>query len=610
MSINSDDMSEVSCLKTKLSFPLALLTASIHWRYNPIFMRILKILLLLSTLISASTLSAASEETMKNSVLKLKTYDRETVGGNYYFSHWGSAVAIEGNKILTNAHVILNADGDKPTGLYEVCRSVATKRYPVCFSVAKLISYDTVADLALLELTVPAGKDVVTYSPQSLSIGSKVITYGYPAIGGTNVTRTEGKIGGTEGENYKFDGTIDRGNSWGGAFDQDGKLVGIPYAVSSDNGVIGYIIPVSTIRDFLAGKTYDIQKYSSSLDKAFASYISNIQKLFQSTTTLKTKYVTIKDFSKAGFSLKTATESKDRSIFDYRFIDKLERVAIMVSCSRDASWLKSSQELAEISLREKGKSTLMTYTGKYLDNKKQYYISTLVAKDATNGQKLVGSTIFSKDAPMCASYIIANDGFGKDRALYDKAVSLIQWIKFSNQKSPTKKYVSSFFQIESLPENVYISEGTSVESLTILPQIYMSFGFGEYSTLGTLDVYTFKKRDDYMNIGYASRNYYQGETYTFSDFYNRYKTLTDATVRDQVIESKNGKKMVFTTIDESTSEIPRTKVIVFYPFKTQAGEYKAYQAVFQYETRNGFYITELESFFKSLDLPGTSPFTP
>jgi hypothetical protein len=145
----------------------------------------------------------------------------------------------------------------------------------------KLISYDTVADLAVLELATSAGKDFIKYSNQSLSIGSSVIAYGYPAIGGSNITRTEGKIWGTEGENYKFDGTIDHGNSGGGAFDKDGKLVGIPYAVSSDNGVIGYIIPVNTVKEFLAGKTYDIQKHKTAPEQAFLTYIKIFKNSFK-----------------------------------------------------------------------------------------------------------------------------------------------------------------------------------------------------------------------------------------------------------------------------------------------------------------------------------------
>ena len=53
---------------------------------------------------------------------------------------------------------------------------------------------------------------------------------------------------------YKIDANIDAGNSGGGAFDKDGKLIGIPYVASVGYSTLGYIIPVSMIRDFLDGK--------------------------------------------------------------------------------------------------------------------------------------------------------------------------------------------------------------------------------------------------------------------------------------------------------------------------------------------------------------------
>ena len=115
--------------------------------------------------------SAGGEEVMMGSVLKLKTYDREVIGDNYYFSHWGSAVLLDSKHVITNAHVILDAKNTKPTGFYELCRYQASKKEPLCFGTAKLISYDTVADLALLELQSPiSGVKNISYSDTKLSI--------------------------------------------------------------------------------------------------------------------------------------------------------------------------------------------------------------------------------------------------------------------------------------------------------------------------------------------------------------------------------------------------------------------------------------------------------
>jgi V8-like Glu-specific endopeptidase len=68
---------------------------------------------------------------------------------------WGSAVLLDSNRIITNAHVVLNEQSNTPTGKYEICRSSPDKKDPECFTTGKLISYDTVADLAVLELAKP-----------------------------------------------------------------------------------------------------------------------------------------------------------------------------------------------------------------------------------------------------------------------------------------------------------------------------------------------------------------------------------------------------------------------------------------------------------------------
>jgi hypothetical protein len=98
---------------------------------------------------------------------------------------------------------------------------------------------------------------------------------------------------------YKFDGTIDRGNSGGGAFGSDGKLVGMPYAVKSNNGSIGYIIPISRIIDFLAGKTDNIEKYTTKTNTNFPLYIKSVGLLYKNPNLLKTKYIEIKNAGKS-----------------------------------------------------------------------------------------------------------------------------------------------------------------------------------------------------------------------------------------------------------------------------------------------------------------------
>lgn len=85
---------------------------------------------------------------------------------------------------------------------------------PKCFLSARLLSYDTEADLALLrpESSIPSFL-VTSFSEKKIDLASTVNIYGYPAIGGRTITSTSGKIAGFENSVYKLDATIDHGNS-------------------------------------------------------------------------------------------------------------------------------------------------------------------------------------------------------------------------------------------------------------------------------------------------------------------------------------------------------------------------------------------------------------
>ena len=139
------------------------------------------------------TAIAADDSAMIGSVMKVKTYERNSIDGNYTFSHYGSAVLIDSKRIITNAHVVLDADGKTPTGYYEICKSEKNKKVPTCFTTAKLISYDTIADLAVLELVAPitGAKGVTFADKKELPVATSVVVYGYPSIGGMSITRTE-----------------------------------------------------------------------------------------------------------------------------------------------------------------------------------------------------------------------------------------------------------------------------------------------------------------------------------------------------------------------------------------------------------------------------------
>lgn len=72
------------------------------------------------------------------------------MNGTYEFLGHGSAVLIGKNKIITNAHVVLNED-DVPTGNYSLCISTNFEKGPACVTTLRLLQYDKANDLAILE---------------------------------------------------------------------------------------------------------------------------------------------------------------------------------------------------------------------------------------------------------------------------------------------------------------------------------------------------------------------------------------------------------------------------------------------------------------------------
>ena len=162
----------------------------------------------------------------------------------------GSGVVIEGNRILTNAHVVLyasqvqiqaNQAGDK---LLATVEAIAPG---IDLAVLKLDDnsfFKTHAPLARAT-TLPSIKDAV-------------LAYGYPT-GGTSLSITKGIVSriefvpysiGMMGLRIQIDAAINPGNSGGPAVVGD-KMIGLSFSKLNDAENIGYIIPNEEIDLFL-----------------------------------------------------------------------------------------------------------------------------------------------------------------------------------------------------------------------------------------------------------------------------------------------------------------------------------------------------------------------
>jgi S1-C subfamily serine protease len=162
----------------------------------------------------------------------------------------GSGVIIKGNRILTNAHVVMYAS------------QVYVQPYQSADKIpAKVTAIAPGIDLALL--TVEDKNFFSDHPPLPMSevmpkTGQKVNAYGYP-MGGTGVSVTGGIISriefspyyyNTAGLRIQVDAALNPGNSGGPAI-SDNEVIGIVFSGIRQAENIGYIIPIEEVNIFL-----------------------------------------------------------------------------------------------------------------------------------------------------------------------------------------------------------------------------------------------------------------------------------------------------------------------------------------------------------------------
>jgi S1-C subfamily serine protease len=172
----------------------------------------------------------------------------------------GSGFVIDGNLIMTNAHVVRDA------------RQLLIKRNNVADpAVATVVFQGDDCDLAVLKVEDAAFLKGI----KPLKVGglpkarSRVTTYGFP-MGGEQVSSTSGIVSRVEWTGYSHSGVdahlaiqtdaaINPGNS-GGPVWQDGKVVGVAFQGFTGLDNVGFFIPTPVVEHFLtdiADKRYD-----------------------------------------------------------------------------------------------------------------------------------------------------------------------------------------------------------------------------------------------------------------------------------------------------------------------------------------------------------------
>jgi len=163
----------------------------------------------------------------------------------------GSGFIIEGNVILTNAHVVTNSM------FIQVRRAGASNKYH-----ATVMAIDYESDLAILSVVEKEffiGLNPLPFGTLA-KVRDKVAVYGFPD-GGDKLSITEGVVSRIDHVEYAYSGalllacqidaSINSGNS-GGPVVYDNKIVGVAFqGMGGDYENIGYMIPTPIVNHFL-----------------------------------------------------------------------------------------------------------------------------------------------------------------------------------------------------------------------------------------------------------------------------------------------------------------------------------------------------------------------
>ncbi len=219
------------------------------------------------------SLPAASPELIRKSLVRIQTVSQDPD----YTTPWntgaigqgiGAGFVIDGNRVLTNAHVVSNSRK------IWITREGDSTRYP-----AKIQHIANDCDLAVLQPLNPnffKGMRSLEFDGIP-DIESSVTVYGYP-IGGDRASVTRGIVSRIDFQEYshsgadshlviQIDAAINPGNS-GGPVMQDGKVVGVAFQGYSGDVAqnTGYMIPTSVVKRFL--KDIDDGRYDHYVDLA------------------------------------------------------------------------------------------------------------------------------------------------------------------------------------------------------------------------------------------------------------------------------------------------------------------------------------------------------
>lgn len=188
--------------------------------------------LLLLLLVSAGTSAASSPPEWENWVLKIDVIRKD---GR---RELGSGVLIAPERLLTNCHVLTNAN------------KIRVSRGEESWLASGDMG-DTFRDLCLLKLPGHPGKPPPIAEPDGVKVGQSVYAVGYS---GGKFTVNKGHIKGLftcacdGGKVVQTSAQFNPGASGGGLFNDDGELIGILTFKSHSGGIFHFAVPIGWMK--------------------------------------------------------------------------------------------------------------------------------------------------------------------------------------------------------------------------------------------------------------------------------------------------------------------------------------------------------------------------
>jgi len=198
--------------------------------------------------------ASVTDDMIKRSIVKIYTVAKvpsyTSPWSSSTLSYTGSGSIIDGDMILTNAHVVANQ------AFLEVQKYGERKKY-----IAKVYAVSHQADLALLKVEDKSFfNDTIPLQLGTLpQVEQKVVVLGYP-MGGNTLSATLGVVSRIESNVYvhstesflaiQVDAAINPGNSGGPAI-SGGKIVGVAMQGITMSQNIGYLVPTPIIKHFI-----------------------------------------------------------------------------------------------------------------------------------------------------------------------------------------------------------------------------------------------------------------------------------------------------------------------------------------------------------------------